>query len=168
MSLRMQALLLRFLETGEIQRVGAERGSSHLDVRVICATNRHLADRIAAGSFREDLYYRLNVVHLHVPSLRDRREDLPLLIEHFIRAFALRHRMQTPTLAPETLDRLTAYEWPGNVRELKNVIERIVVRACHGIVTPSDLPMELRSTLPPPESGGRCAVERVAGRPGGA
>src|SRR5512140_2879943 len=120
MSLRMQALLLRFLESGEIQRVGAERAQARVNVRVIAATNRNLTDRIASKDFREDLYYRLNVIHLTVPSLRDRREDVAELLDHFIGHYSVRHSLPIPKLAPEALQQLVGYNWPGNVRELKN------------------------------------------------
>ncbi|MCL4810906.1 MAG: sigma-54 dependent transcriptional regulator [Vicinamibacteraceae bacterium] len=148
MSMRMQAALLRFLESGEIQRVGADRPSERVDVRVICATNRTLPDRIARGEFREDLYYRLNVIRLHVPPLRERREDLPLLVDFFVARHASEHRIEVPGLAPNVRERLLAYHWPGNIRELKNVIERIVVRAGQGEITLEDLPVDLRLATP--------------------
>jgi DNA-binding NtrC family response regulator len=143
MSLRMQALLLRFLETGEIQRVGSDRINSRVDVRVIAATNRDLMSRIADKSFREDLYYRLNVIHLAIPPLRERREDIEPLFTHFCRVYSQRHRVDNPVITSETLERLLAYRWPGNVRELKNVAERVVVRSRTGMVTPADLPREI-------------------------
>ncbi|MBL8140530.1 MAG: sigma-54-dependent Fis family transcriptional regulator [Acidobacteria bacterium] len=146
MSLRMQALLLRFLETGEIQRVGESREPVRVNVRVICATNRELPARVAAGDFREDLYYRLNVVNLHVPSLRERVEDLPELIEHFMAEFAERHRLPRPTIAEDARQRLLTHQWPGNVRELRNVIERMVVRAHGAIVHIGELPADVRLT----------------------
>jgi DNA-binding NtrC family response regulator len=143
MSLRMQALLLRFLETGEIQRVGSDRPLPPLDVRVITATHRRLIDRIADKTFREDLYYRLNVVHIEVPPLRERREDVFPLLAHFLQSFAEMHRMPAPELMPEALTRLTAYHWPGNVRELRNVSERLVLRARNGRVDVDTLPTEV-------------------------
>ncbi len=144
MSLRMQALLLRFLETGEIQRIGDEREGVRVNVRVICATNRLLPARISRGEFREDLYYRLNVVHLRVPSLRERPDDVPLLLEHFVTEFVDRHRLPRPAIADEARARLLRYDWPGNVRELRNVVERLVVRAHGGQVRFADLPAEVR------------------------
>jgi transcriptional regulator with PAS, ATPase and Fis domain len=166
MSLRMQALLLRFLESGEIQRVGAERAQARVNVRVIAATNRNLTDRIAAKEFREDLYYRLNVIHLTVPALRDRREDVPELLDHFISHYSLRHSQPVPKLAPEALQQLVSYNWPGNVRELKNFVERLVLRARSGLITPADLPMEI---IPPPQVAIRepvrgAAIERMYDR----
>ncbi len=145
MSLRMQALLLRFLETGEIQRVGSDRVNSKVDVRVIAATNRDLMSRIADKSFREDLYYRLNVIHLAIPPLRDRKEDIEPLFTHFCRFYSQRHKLPQPIITSEAMDRLATYRWPGNVRELKNVAERVVVRTRSGIVNPTDLPREINN-----------------------
>src|SRR5580700_4255981 len=112
MSLRMQALLLRFLENGEIQRVGSEQVRSALNVRVIAATNRDLMTRIAEKSFREDLFYRLNVIHVAILPLRERREDIPLLFDHFIRVYCGHHGTEPPCVSEETMARLTAYDWP--------------------------------------------------------
>jgi transcriptional regulator with PAS, ATPase and Fis domain len=144
MSLRMQALLLRFLENGELQRVGADRSQLRVDVRVIAATNRHLLDRIAAKEFREDLYYRLNVIHITVPPLRERREDIPAFVQYFLRSYAERHGARRPDVEPDALARLVAYDWPGNVRELKNAIERLILRSRTGVITLADLPAEIR------------------------
>ena len=143
MSMRMQALLLRFLENGEIQRVGCDRVSSMVDVRVIAATNKNLLEHTANKTFREDLYYRLNVIHLAIPPLRERREDIPLLFDHFLRAYGKGHHIEPPTLLEETMARLVAYDWPGNVRELKNVAERLVIRRAGAIIGPEDLPREI-------------------------
>jgi DNA-binding NtrC family response regulator len=145
MSLRMQALLLRFLETGEIQRVGSDRINSKVDVRVIAATNRDLMSRIADKSFREDLYYRLNVIHLAIPPLRERKDDVEPLFTHFCRFYSQRHKIPQPIITSETMERLVTYRWPGNVRELKNVAERVVVRTRSGIINPSDLPREINN-----------------------
>src|ERR671924_193203 len=120
MSLRMQALLLRFLETGEIQRIGSDRKLPPLDVRVITATHRRLLERIADQTFREDLYYRLNVIHIEVPPLRERRDDVSVLLNHFLRAFSETHQIAIPEVSGEAIKCLTAYQWPGNIRELKN------------------------------------------------
>src|SRR5438477_2354511 len=103
MSLRMQALLLRFLETGEIQRIGSDRACTRVDVRVVAATNRRLLDRIAANEFREDLYYRLDVIHIVVPPLRDRRDDVPVLVNHFLEMYTKSHNTRPMQAAPETL-----------------------------------------------------------------
>jgi DNA-binding NtrC family response regulator len=141
---RMQALLLRFLETGEIQRVGAERPQQRLDVRVIAATNRDPLAEIAAGTFREDLYYRLNVIDITIPPLRSRREDIPVLLEHFLRRYSHQHGVPVPTIASEALRWITNYDWPGNVRQLKNVAERLIVRRCGTVVGLADLPAVVR------------------------
>src|SRR5918994_5629906 len=103
MSLRMQALLLRFLETGEIQRVGSDRRPPPVDVRVVAATHRRLINHIADKTFREDLYYRLNVIHIEVPPLRERREDVYVLLDHFLRMFAETHQVPIPEVSPEAL-----------------------------------------------------------------
>src|SRR5919109_2520111 len=116
MSLRMQAMLLRFLETGEIQRVGSERALPPLDVRVIAATHRNLAECVKERTFREDLYYRLNVVHIEVPPLRDRRGDIPVLLNHFLTMFSNLHRLPVPDVAPDALQRLASSDSPGNGR----------------------------------------------------
>ncbi len=143
MSLRMQALLLRFLENGEIQRVGSERIASVVDVRVIAATNRNLLARVGEQSFREDLYYRLNVIHVAIPPLRERREDVAPLFGHFFRTFSKQYSVPQPTIAEDALRQLAAYHWPGNVRELKNVAERLVVRSQTGSITLAELPREI-------------------------
>ena len=129
MTLRMQGLLLRFLETGELQKVGADRAAGRVNVRVIAATNRNLRDMIAQGTFREDLFYRLNVIHLIVPPLRERREDIPALIEHFLDAVHAQQRLPGARASSPEADAgcCCEYSWPGNVRELENVIERLVV-----------------------------------------
>ena len=152
MSLRMQAMLLRFLETGEIQRVGSDRPLPPLDVRVIAATHRNLIQHVADKTFREDLYYRLNVVHIQVPALRERREDIPGLLSFFLRSFADAHRMSVPELTTEALHRLTSYEWPGNVRELKNVAERLVISSRSGGIDVGSLPAEIGSQPAAPRS----------------
>jgi DNA-binding NtrC family response regulator len=145
---RMQGLLLRFLETGEIQRVGAERPQTRLDVRVIAATNRDPLADIAARTFREDLYYRLNVIDITIPPLRERREDIPVLLDHYLTRYSQQHQVPVPTIAPEALRWITAYEWPGNVRQLRNVAERMIVRRCGAVVGLSDLPAVVRDRRP--------------------
>jgi transcriptional regulator with PAS, ATPase and Fis domain len=138
MSVRMQGMLLRFLETGELQRVGASRAQRRVDVRVIAATNRNLLDRIREGAFREDLYYRLNVIHIGIPPLRDRMDDVVSLMEHFLSSFATRASSPIPVLSDGARMTLAQYNWPGNVRELRNLAERIVVRG-KPHVEPQDL-----------------------------
>jgi DNA-binding NtrC family response regulator len=139
MTPRMQVVLLRFLETGEIQRVGADRPTGRVNARVIAATNRNLASRIATGDFREDLYYRLNVVHIWIPPLRERREDIPLLLRHFLGQYAAQYAVAPPRIGPDAEARLVAYGWPGNVRELRNLVERMTVRKAGAVVTPADI-----------------------------
>jgi DNA-binding NtrC family response regulator len=143
MSLRMQAMLLRFLETGEIQRVGSDRALPPLDVRVIAATHRNLAECVKDRTFREDLYYRLNVVHIEVPPLRDRRGDIPVLLGHFLSTFSSAHRLPVPEISADALQRLASYDWPGNVRELKNVAERLVVGSRSGRIETNALPPDV-------------------------
>src|SRR5687768_15577712 len=145
---RMQGLLLRFLETGEIQRVGSDQVQNRVDVRVIAATNRNLIEDVAAKTFREDLYYRLNVIHLRVAPLRERREDVPLLLDHFLDTFARQYGVETPRISAAALETLVEHPWPGNVRELKNVVERIVIRHQSGEVDRADLPLEVLRSLP--------------------
>ncbi|MCC7034822.1 MAG: sigma-54-dependent Fis family transcriptional regulator [Acidobacteria bacterium] len=147
MSARMQGVLLRFLETGEVQRVGSERGARVVNVRIIAATNRDLLQQVGAGAFREDLYYRLNVIRIHVPPLRQRAEDVPLLFEHFVRLFSLQYDVAPRALTREAAEVLMAYRWPGNVRELKNLVEQLVVRAPGEAVRSHDLPAELQGPV---------------------
>ncbi|PYM20017.1 MAG: hypothetical protein DMD78_22980 [Candidatus Rokuibacteriota bacterium] len=138
----LQAKLLRVLQEREIERVGAGRAIK-IDVRIIAATNVDLTEAVSAGTFRDDLYYRLNVVHLAVPPLRERREDIPLLVGHFIHRYNHEFRKHIETPTAEALDALCAYHWPGNVRELQNVIERAVVLVDAGTIGLDDLPLEL-------------------------
>ena len=119
----MQAKLLRVVEQQEVKPVGATE-SFRIDARLVAATNKDLADEVRAGRFREDLLYRLNVVHVALPPLRDRREDIPALAAHFLRRYAQESGKTITGIAPETMRLLEAYAWPGNVRELENVIER--------------------------------------------
>ena len=127
MSLRMQAVLLRFAETGEIQTIGVDGVTGRSDVRLITATNRNLRERIDAGVFREDLYFRLNIIQIHVPPLRERSEDVMLLLRHYLRKASETHRLHCPELTPDAEQLLSAYAWPGNVRELENFMERSVI-----------------------------------------
>src|SRR2546421_1583053 len=138
----LQVKLLRVLQEREIERVGAGHAIK-IDVRIIAATNMDLPEAVSAGAFRDDLYYRLNVVHLTVPPLRERREDIPLLVGHFIRRYNHEFRKHIEGPRPEALDALCAYHWPGNVRELQNVIERSVVLVDAGTIGLDDLPLEL-------------------------
>jgi transcriptional regulator with PAS, ATPase and Fis domain len=142
-SLRMQALMLRFLENGEIWRIGADRVQATTDVRVIAATNRDLAERIEQREFRADLYYRLNVLHIKIPPLRERRDEIPLFLDHFMRAYSERHVSPMPELTPAARAALMAYDWPGNIRELKNVVERLIVRRHTSAIEENELPAEV-------------------------
>ena len=152
MSLRMQGSLLRFLETGEIEKVGAERVTRVESVRVISATNRKLRDRIAEGLFREDLYYRLDVISVIVPPLCEHPEDIPVLVDHFVRE-AVEHlanqqngpQLHVPVISPEVMSALIAYPWPGNVRELQNVVERLMVVSRSGVIEVKHLPPNTRA-----------------------
>ncbi len=143
MTLRMQGLLLRFLETGELQKVGSDRASGRVNVRVLTATNRDLRTMIADGHFREDLFYRLNVIHLVVPALRERREDIPQLANHFLKRFA-NGSAGVQGISKDAMAALCEYPWPGNVRELENAIERLVVKARSAEAGIDDLPIEVR------------------------
>ena len=158
---RMQGLLLRFLETGEIQRVGSERTEARVNVRVIAATNRNLVEAVAAKAFRDDLYYRLNVVQIHLPPLRERIDDVPALLSYFLTDFAAHYKVPVPTVSADAMTMLCTYSWPGNVRELKNVAERLVVRSRNGAIDVPDLPITLLRTEPAPQvvpaSGRRAA-----------
>jgi transcriptional regulator with PAS, ATPase and Fis domain len=145
MTLRMQGLLLRFLETGELQKVGAERVVGRADVRVIAATNRNLREMIAQGTFREDLFYRLNVIHLTVPPLRERKEDIPALVDYFLGHYTRHNGHAGRQISPDAMQVLANYAWPGNVRELENVIERAVVTGRTESVRAEDLPLEIRT-----------------------
>jgi two-component system response regulator AtoC len=147
MSLRSQIDLLRVLETLEFRRLGGTR-LVRVDVRIIAATNRDLKQAVAEGSFREDLFYRLHVIPIHVPPLRARREDIPLLMDRFLKNFARVHRRPPQELTSETIARLTAYSWPGNVREIKNLAERLAVTVRDRVVVPTHLPPEILSETP--------------------
>jgi two-component system response regulator AtoC len=144
MTLRMQGLLLRFLETGELQKVGADGGGRLVNVRIIAATNRNLRDLIAQGAFREDLFYRLNVIHLEVPPLRERRDDIAVLVEHFVQLFSRDSGCAIKGITPEAMHILSRYSWPGNVRQLANVVERLAITGRDAAATVDDLPAEVR------------------------
>ncbi|HEV7783729.1 MAG TPA: sigma-54 dependent transcriptional regulator [Thermoanaerobaculia bacterium] len=138
MSARTQAKVLRVLQNGEVEPVGAER-TVQVDVRVVAATNRNLEDEIAAGRFREDLFYRLNVIPVRTPALREHLEDLPLLVEHFVRRYAEQNNFKAKELVPEAMAHLKALPWKGNVRELKNLVERLLILSPGDKVTRDDV-----------------------------
>lgn len=152
MSFDAQVSLLRVLQEGEVTRVGAKK-SQQVNVRIIAATHRNLSQAVADGAFREDLYYRLNVLNLTVPPLRMRREDVPLLARHFLSRCARSLRKSVQGISPEALDILSAYHWPGNVRELENTIERATNLAMSELIQPGDLPLEIKQKPRPSTTG---------------
>ena len=152
MSLRMQALLLRFLENGEVQSVGSDQAHERVDVRVIAATNRDLGELVASGQFREDLLYRLRVIHLHVPPLRERHEDVQVLTKHF-----LARAGRELTFSDDAQRAFQGYRWPGNVRELLNVVEQLVWLSPNGTIEVEHLPVSMRS------ASGRLSRLRIGG-----
>ena len=146
-STELQTKLLRFLQEREFERVGGTKPIS-VDVRIIAATNRDLNNAVQEGKFREDLYYRLNVVPLILPPLRDRKEDIPGLADYFLKRSALETKKNFTAIDEEAMKKLIAYQWPGNVRELANVIESAVVLGQGPELTPHDLPAKVVSTVP--------------------
>ncbi|HTG80458.1 MAG TPA: sigma-54 dependent transcriptional regulator [Geobacteraceae bacterium] len=142
MSLKTQAKVLRILQERKFERVGGTR-TIEVDVRIIAATNKVLEDEIRRGTFREDLFYRLNVVPFQVPPLRERREDIPVLIEHFLDLFCRRESRDCKEMAPEAVALMKGYDWPGNVRELKNIIERLVIMTPGRTITEMHMPAYL-------------------------
>jgi len=143
LSADLQVKLLRVLQERVFERVGGTE-SVEVDIRVVAATNKMLEGAVAAGTFREDLFYRLNVVRIDMPALRERREDIPFLTGHFLRKSALENEKGAKNFSPEAMDALIGYEWPGNVRQLQNVVERCVVLAGGDTITLADLPAEIR------------------------
>ncbi len=161
MSTRMQVVLLRFLESGEIQRVGADRSHTRVNVRLITATNRDLQVQINTGAFREDLYFRLNVIRFSIPPLRERSDDVPLLVDHYLQNFSQTHKVPATEIAPDAMAALMAYRWPGNIRELKNVVERIVLKAAGRIIKVGDLPPEVLAAKPAVAIGAPASSEPI-------
>ncbi|HEU4610866.1 MAG TPA: sigma-54 dependent transcriptional regulator [Kofleriaceae bacterium] len=149
-SRHVQVKLLRVLQEGEIERLGGGGKARHIDVRIVAATNVNLAEEVKAGRFREDLYYRLNVIPVSVPPLRDRRDDIPLLAQHFVQVYAEKNGKAIGGCSPAAIERLCEYGWPGNVRELENAIERAVVltRAGNTMIDEDALPREIRDAAP--------------------
>jgi len=139
MSLKVQVKLLRVLEKGEFERVGGEK-TLKVDVRLITATNRNLEKEVSEGRFREDLFYRLNVITIHLPSLRERREDIPILSNFFIIKYTKKYKKEIKGFTPEAMESLCAYHWPGNVRELENVVERAIVLCKKNTISVDHLP----------------------------
>jgi len=151
MALATQSKVLRVLQEQEFYRVG---GSDRVkvDVRVIAASNKNLAEEIKKGTFREDLYYRLNVIPLHVPPLRERVEDIPLLLEHFTKEIAQEQGIKSKRFSPEAIAVLKRYHWPGNVRELKNIVERLMIMVPSPVILPQDLPEFIAEGILPEEN----------------
>ncbi len=152
MNLKTQSKILRVLQEKQLQRIGSDRIIT-VNARVIASTNKDLAAEIKKGNFREDLFYRLNVVPIHVPPLRERIDDIPLLVETFLVEFAQKSRNRRKKISQDALDSLKTYSWPGNVRELKNLIERIAIMVESEIIEKSDLPKAFRPTLPNKKMG---------------
>jgi DNA-binding NtrC family response regulator len=157
---KTQVDLLRVLETKEFTRLGGTR-PIQVDFRVISATNQNLERLVETGLFREDLYYRINVVTISLPPLRERRTDIPLLAEHFLQKFARRSRREMTEIDAEAMDALVRYRWPGNVRELANVIERAVVVGRPPAIRREDLPFGLEALEGPPPGNTLADVERA-------
>jgi DNA-binding NtrC family response regulator/tetratricopeptide (TPR) repeat protein len=163
--LDIQPKLLRFLQEGEIQPLGEQRPAK-VDVRIIAATNSDLEAMVADGRFREDLYYRLNVIRLRVPPLRERRPEIPLVVNHYVKQFSEKFGRRDVRLAPEVMDLLMVYDWPGNVRQLLNEVQRVVARAEDGaVITADQLSPELKRTASPltAAGGGQAARGFAAG-----
>ncbi len=150
MPLSLQAKILRVLQEGEFERLGGSE-TFKVDVRVIAATNQDIQDAIAERRFREDLYYRLNVITIHLPPLRERRGDIPLLMEHFIQRFSAKNSRKVRAFSREAIELMSNYEWPGNIRELENTVERAVVLGRGEILTVEDLPPQIAKGADPPE-----------------
>ena len=159
----MQAKLLRVLQEYEIKRVGGQEWVP-VDVRVVAATNRNLEQLVEKGTFREDLFYRLKVVIITLPPLRDRREDIPLLAEYFVRRYAVRSGKAIARVTPEAMQLLTDHSWPGNIRELEHCIERAVALASGQVLTPDDLAPELKATIDSTLFRGAPTLEEVKRR----
>jgi two-component system nitrogen regulation response regulator NtrX len=160
MSLRTQAKVLRALEEQTIERIGGSE-PIRVDVRVLAASNKALAELIPQGRFREDLFYRLNVIPIEVPPLRRRTEDIPLLVDHFLKTFSAEYGKRQKALSGEAMAYFMGYDWPGNVRELKNMVERLVIMTAADVIAPEDLPPPLRprEVVPVGDGGSRSLRE---------
>ena len=160
--LSTQVKLLRALESGEIVRVGTNEPVK-VNVRLISATNRDLAEAISSGQFRQDLFHRLKVVSVKLPPLRSRKEDIPLLIDYFLKEFAATHEKPVPSVTPAVRKALAAYSWPGNVRELRNVIESMVVIDCDGVLDVDDLTDDIQAAAVESVDGGLSGGTHLVG-----
>jgi two-component system nitrogen regulation response regulator NtrX len=162
MSLKTQAKVLRVLQEGEVERLGSAR-TIKVDVRVIAATNKDLEEEITKGTFREDLYFRLAVIPIHVPPLRERREDIPLLVRHFVELFSRDNNFRPKRVTPPAMDLLQRYRWKGNIRELRNTLERLIIMTPNDTIDVADLPETVRNDAPahptaPSAEAGEAAV----------
>jgi two-component system, NtrC family, response regulator HydG len=164
MPLPTQIKLLRVLENGEITRVGSN-DPIKVNVRILSATNRNLEDAIAAGTFRSDLYHRLKVITIRLPTLKERSQDIPILIDYFLKQFVKQHGKQIRGVSPAARHRLLAYDWPGNVRQLRNVVESMVVVDYDGLLDTDDLPEELAGPVEPSGEPATCSLVGLVGRP---
>jgi Nif-specific regulatory protein len=143
MSMKLQTLLLRAVQYGEIQKIGEDKPNRKVNVRIICATNQDMDRLVADGKFRKDLYYRINVVPLFIPPLRQRKEDVPVLVNYFVEKFCVRNEMPVKKISPEAMNALQDYNWPGNVRELENIVERVVILTRDPVLQGKHLPPNL-------------------------
>lgn len=155
----VQVILLRILETRSFERVGGSE-SIEVDIRLLAATNRNLKEMVNKEEFREDLYYRLNVLPIHMPALRERREDIPLLLKHYLDIFNMENRRKINSFTSETLAILASFDWPGNIRELRNSVERMVVMARKDVIAVNDIPKEIRNAVSKIRSSDPLALNR--------
>ena len=160
--LPVQGKILRTIQEREIQRLGSDE-VLYVDVRIIAATNRNLEDDVKLGKFREDLFYRLNVMNLHIPPLREREDDIPLLAQHFLKKYIEKNRKDLKGFTPMAMDILTKSLWPGNARQLENVIERAVILAMSPYIADKDLPPSL-TTAYRPDNGIKDLAFRLGGK----
>jgi two-component system nitrogen regulation response regulator NtrX len=168
MSQKTQAKVLRVLQEQEVERLGSAR-TIKVDVRVIAATNKNLEDAIERGEFREDLYFRLNVIPIVVPPLRERREDIPLLVQHFARLIGDEHNLKPKRVDAAAMEALQRYRWRGNIRELRNTVERMMIMSAGDVVRLEDLPAEVRNgeTLRPSPAAAAIGSESTGAAAGG-
>jgi two-component system nitrogen regulation response regulator NtrX len=160
MSPKTQAKVLRVLQEGEVERLGSAR-TIKVDVRVIAATNKNLEEEIERGHFREDLYFRLAVIPIHVPPLRDRPEDIPVLVRHFMDHFCRENNVRPRRITQAALDALQRYRWKGNIRELRNTVERVIIMAAGETIDVADLPGIVRTAPPSAVRGAQNDGETV-------